>query len=509
MPPAALLFRTIFVCQIAAAAPAAPNVLLIVSEDNGPELGCYGDPQARTPRLDRLAAEGVRFERAYVTQAGCSQSRASFLTGLYPHQHGQIGLATWGFRLYREDTPNLPRSLKVAGYRTGIIGKLHINPESTFPFDFHAITGANFGRKNLAEYARHAEAFFTAGDAPFFLSINYPDAHDPWHRQADGLPAQPQSGDDVTALPYFGVDPPEMRAMMADYYNCLSRLDSLVGHLLDALERSGKADNTLVIYIGDHGADMLRGKRTSYEGGLRIPMIIRWPGHAKPQVRRELVSTIDLMPTVLAAANAEAVPGLPGLPLQPLLAGETAGWRDHLFTEYHTHGGSNYYPQRAVRGDRFKLIENLLPGTVNPGAEFTFDKLHQNQSQHGSKNALDLRAAVAAAPTEVREAYALMQCPPRFELYDLENDPHEFRNLADDPAHAAVLADLSQVLNTWRQETQDPLLDPANLERLTQEVTAVTSKAKGKLPIWNYPDYFFGRESAARPPLKKKAKSKK
>ena len=116
-----------------------PNVLLIVSEDNGPELGCYGDPYARTPNLDRLASEGIRFERAYVPQAGCSQSRASFLTGLFPHQHGQIGLATWGFRLYRKDTPNLPRSLKQAGYRTGIIGKLHINPASAFPFDMHEI----------------------------------------------------------------------------------------------------------------------------------------------------------------------------------------------------------------------------------------------------------------------------------------------------------------------------------------------------------------------------------
>ncbi len=99
-----------------------PNVLLIVSEDNGPELGCYGDRFASTPHLDQLADDGILFRRAFVPQAGCSQSRASFLTGLYPHQHGQIGLATWGFRMYREDTPNLPRSLKDAGYRTGIIG---------------------------------------------------------------------------------------------------------------------------------------------------------------------------------------------------------------------------------------------------------------------------------------------------------------------------------------------------------------------------------------------------
>ena len=186
-------------------AESRPNILLIVSEDNGPELGCYGDPFAVTPHLDRLAGEGIQFSRAYVPQAGCSQSRASFFTGLYPHQHGQIGLATWGFRLYRKDTPNLPRSLKEVGYRTGIIGKLHINPASAFPFETHQVPTANFQRKNLGDYAKHAEAFISAGDAPFFLSVNYPDAHDPWIRQVDGLPEKPQTADDVRVMDYMGV----------------------------------------------------------------------------------------------------------------------------------------------------------------------------------------------------------------------------------------------------------------------------------------------------------------
>ena len=233
-----------------------PNILLIVSEDNGPELGCYGDQFAKTPNLDRLASEGILFQRAYVPQAGCSQSRASFLTGLYPHQHGQIGLATWGFRLYRADIPNLPRSLKEIGYRTGIIGKLHINPASAFPFDLHEIKGANFQRKSLTDYAKHAKSFIDASDEPFFLSVNYPDPHDPWIRQVAGLPKNPQLKDDVQIMDYMGIDSPEFREMVADYYNCIARLDLLIGELLQVLDQSGKADNTIVIYIGDHGADM-------------------------------------------------------------------------------------------------------------------------------------------------------------------------------------------------------------------------------------------------------------
>jgi N-sulfoglucosamine sulfohydrolase len=465
-----------------------PNILLIISEDNGPQLGCYGDPYAQTPNLDRLAGQGVRFERAYITQAGCSQSRASILTGLYPHQNGQIGLATWGFRMYREDTPNMPRSLKAAGYRTGKIGKLHVNPESAFPYDMEEIPGGNFARKNLADYARHAETFFKAGEQPFFLHINYPDAHDPFLTQVDGLPRQPLAGKDVKSLSYLGIDPPELRQLMADYYNCMSRLDSLIGDLLAALDRSGKASNTIVIYLGDHGPDLLRGKRSSYEGGTRVPLLIRWPGKAKPQVRTELVSTIDLMPTVLSVSGAAAVPNLPGQSLLPVLAGEKPSWREYLFTEFHTHAArANFFPQRALHGKRYKLIENLLPDEANPDME----KI--------DKELPFAAAALTAAKPEVRAAYQLQQRPPRYELYDLQTDPHEFRNLAASAEHTAIFADLKKRLLAWREQTRDPLLNPTNLARLKAEVYAVKNKAEARALEWSYPDYFFGSEPAVKP----------
>lgn len=496
-----LLWLAIVAAALPFAAHAAgmpPNVLLVVSEDNGPQLGCYGDPYARTPHLDALAAEGIRFRNAFVPQAGCSQSRASFLTGLYPHQHGQIGLATWGFSLYRADTPNVVRSLKGAGYRTGIIGKLHVNPEAAFPFDVQESAKGNFSRRGLRDYARQAEAFFGAGEAPFFLSVNYPDAHDPWLRQVDGLPAQPQEGGDVRAMPFMGVDPPGMREMVADYYNSLARLDALVGDLLAALERSGKARSTIVIYLGDHGADMLRGKRTCYDGGLRIPLLVRWPGRVRPQVRDELVSTIDIMPTVLAAAGAAQVPGLPGRDWEPLFSGGSPAWRQQLFAEYHTHAATNYFPQRAVRTARFKLIESLPAGERHPDFEPTLDKLEKDAGRRGVAGGLDLRAAIAAAAPEVRTAYARLQRPPRYELFDLEADPYEFRDLADDPAHAATLAELKARLDDWRRETSDPLLDEANLRRLTAEVRAraASSKGENKDTPWDYPHYFFGAPAA-------------
>ncbi|HBU36345.1 MAG TPA: sulfatase [Planctomycetaceae bacterium] len=467
-----------------------PNILLIVSEDNGPEVGCYGDPYARTPNIDRLAEEGLLFRNAYVPQAGCSQSRASFLTGLYPHQHGQIGLATWGFRLYHDTTPNLPRILKKTGYRTGLIGKLHINPASAFPFDLHEISTANFQRNGLADYARHAKEFISAGDKPFFLSVNYPDAHDPWIRQVDGLPKKPQKRDDVTPMAFMGVDSPAFRDLAADYYNCMSRLDSLIGDLLQVLEDSGKGENTIVIYIGDHGADMLRSKRTCYEGGLRIPMIMRWRGQIKPHICNKLVSTLDIMPTVLDAAGAEKVDGLPGETLQPLFKGQPVSWREHFFAEYHTHAAApNFFPQRCVRNRRYKLIESLLPDTVHPDYEKTIAKLQKDYDDQDYAGRFDIPAMIASAPHEVRKAYAIMRQPPRFQLYDLQDDPYEFKNLAEIPEYSTVLDDLKQRLTVWRRETHDPLLEPEKLERLKQEVQLVKKKSDGKKHTWLYPEY--------------------
>ena len=460
-----------------------PNILLIVSEDNGQELGCYGEPFVQTPILDQLASEGVLFKNAYVAQAGCSQSRASFLTGLYPHQNGQIGLATWKFRMYDENTPNIVRSLKETGYRTGIIGKLHVNPASAFPFDFKAIPSSNFSRKGQDNYAKEAKRFMTAGEEPFFLSVNYPDAHRPFITQVDGLPEEPLTGDDVKALAYFGIDNVELSQQTADYYNCMSRLDSLIGNLLTTLQESGKADNTIIAYIGDHGADMLRGKRTSYEGGTRVPFIMKWPEQAKTNlVSTELVSLIDLAPTLLEASDAVPIPNLPGRSLLPLLKGNSKEWRQYLFTEFHIHSAHNYYPQRTVQDEQFKLIVNLMPGVKNPGYQFTNNRFFEN-----------LKDTILSAGEPIKSAYLNMERPVRYELYDLKDDPYEFSNLAADPAHSNNLARLQKILQNWREETNDPMLNHNNVLRLKAEVDACFTDGVPDKALLNltYPDYFF------------------
>ena len=467
---------------------AKPNMLLIVSEDNGPELGCYGDPYAQTPVLDQLAKDGVRFDRAFVPYPVCSPSRGCFLTGLYPHQNGQIGLATHKFATY-PDIPNIFTLLKSSGYRTGLIGKLHVNPEKAFPVDYRAIKGANFGKRNMKDYTEAADQFFTESEDPFFLSINYPDAHFPLHRQQFGLPETPIEADEVKPLPWVGADSPRLREFTANYYNCMRRLDDGIGMLLERLQKAGKSDNTLVIYIGDHGAQFSRGKCSVYEAGLRIPFIVQWPGEIQGgQVRQELVSTLDILPTVLKAAEANMPRKLPGRALQPLLAGETVSWRKHIFGLTTGAAPAIFHLAHSVRNERYKLISNPLAtkGVPNLYAKAYLERFNTHFAAGTSPEEID------AAPEHVQTAYKTFLNPSRYELYDLENDPNEFHNLTDSAAHAETKERLIRTLKDWQFETGDPLGDPQRLEAFAsfQEEMSDLSYRKDKAFRWPYLDQF-------------------
>ena len=470
----------------ATTASAPPNILLITSEDNGPELGCYGDRFARTPNLDRLAAEGVRFERAFVATASCSESRAALLTGLYPHQNGQIGLATHHYRMYGK-LPNMASRLKRRGYRTGLIGKLHVNPESAFPFDYRPnVSKCNtFARRDVGRVAELAGEFFTAADGPFFLMVNYADAHLPFLRQQHGSPAAPLSADDVRPLPWIGLDTERLRESQADYYNCIMRLDDGIGRLMQTLQQAGLSKDTLVIYLGDHGAQFPRGKLASYESSLHVPLIVRWPGRvASDLVRKELVSTVDILPTVLEAVGVEAANELPGRSLLRLSSGQEAPWREYLFAEYHGHYPPLYFPQRTVRDDRYKLILNLLQDRANPVAA-TY-----SQTDNPRYGSYVTPSDVAAASDQTKRVYATWSDAPPVELYDLKSDPYEWQNRADDPALADVKSRLLAELDAWRQRLADPLTDGENLAKLTAEHDALEKPyKKPKQPHWRYPEY--------------------
>ena len=482
-----LLFGSLFLPLFADAGEqrmAKPNVLLIVSEDNGPELGCYGDPYVRTPALDALAAGGVRFDRAYVPYSVCSPSRAAFLTGRYPSQNGQIGLATHKFEMY-EKFASIPSLLKQAGYTTGLIGKLHVNPESAFPFDFRSIRGANFGagQRDMKKYAAAAATFFaSAEEKPFFLSINYPDAHFPLHRQDHGLPEKPLTGKDVKPLPWVGADSPRLREFTADYYNCIARLDAGVAMLLEALLKSGKADNTLIIYIGDHGAQFSRGKCGVYESSLRVPMIVSWPGHTKAgTVSRPLVSTVDILPTILKAAGLDIPEALPGIALQDLLAGRQDGGHTYIYGMTTGAAPGIHHIQFSIRGQRRRLVYTPFHGREN-----RFAKAYL--TQFNAHFAAGTRVAeIAAAPPVVQAAYKDFLNPPEYELYDLKHDPYELNNLADDPAHQDEKLRLIAALKEFQSQHNDPMGDPALLKAFDDGQMAIEGAPYRKQKDFHWP----------------------
>ena len=238
-------FLVIALTLLASTASARLNVLLVTADDLGLQLSSYGETLIRTPRLDALAASGVQFDIAYVAQASCSPSRSAIFTGLYPHSNGQYGLTPGtGYSLHphlRDKT--IPALLKAAGYRTGLIGKLHVAPEETFPFDFRP----RLNTRVVRDVAGEAKTFWSqGGDAPFFLMVNFSDPHayrdspqsTEWYfqRQVDGLPVEPIDPGPKTLFSFQRLDTPEQRVRTANYYNTVLRLDAGVGMLLDALK---------------------------------------------------------------------------------------------------------------------------------------------------------------------------------------------------------------------------------------------------------------------------------
>ncbi len=441
-----------------------PNILLITADDLGPMLSCYGETCITTPHIDRLAASGVQFRTAYVAQASCSPSRSSIFTGLYTHSTGQYGLANTGFSLHPHlRGQNIPALLQKAGYRTGIIGKLHVEPVECFPWNLPV--RKDVSTRDVRAMADAAEAAFrAAGNDPFFLKLSYGDPHafrspndrNAWSfpPQVEGLPAKPVPPGPGTVFPFQQIDTPEQRARVAGYYNAVQRLDDGIGMLMARLEKLELAANTVVIFIGDHGPPFDRGKTTTYEAGLRIPFLVRWPGVSKPARSDAMVSTVDIAPTIFDAAGVPIPANVQGRSLRPVLSNAGAPWREYLVGEFHCHGANHFFPRRAIRDRRYKLIRNLRADRAKPMTGIDGDTAYL------------VSRGEAFNGTPARRAFHTYANPPEYELYDLQEDPAEFNNLAGKPEAAPVQKRMAEALERWRRETKDPFLDPAFTEKV-------------------------------------------
>jgi N-sulfoglucosamine sulfohydrolase len=448
----------LLVCLPAQEAKKRLNVVLFVADDLGQDAGCYGNPVLRTPNLDRLAAEGTRFPFAFATTASCSASRSVILTGLYNHANAQFGHehSYHHFRTY-ENLKSLPVMLSEAGYRTARIGKLHVGPEAVYRFDA-ALPG---NARSPAQMAENSRAFIAAkDDRPFFLYFCTADPHrsgksgaGPHKPDLFGNEGKYPGIDEATydpkdvVVPPFLPDTPTCRAELAEYYRSVSRVDQGLGRLVQTLKDAGKWEDTLLIFMSDHGIAFPGGKTTVYEPGLRSPLVVRHPRAAKRGVvSNALLNWPSLTPTILDVAGA-----LPkdapfhGRSFLPILEEEDpAGW-DEVYASHTFHEITMYYPMRVVRTRRHKLIWNLAHGLPYPFASDLWEAPTWQDVYAKGPDALYGKRTV--------KAYLHR---PRFELYDLESDPHEVKNLADDPAHAALLKELQEKLKAFQKRTKDP-----------------------------------------------------
>lgn len=452
-----------------AQSPVRPNIVLIVGDDHDlSALGCYGNPQVKTPNLDYLASEGVRFNRAYATTSSCSPSRSVLLSGRHNHNNGQYGLqqATHHFHSF-EGMKTLTHYLSQGGYRTGRVGKFHLEPSSTYPFDIKL--GDN--GSNPVKMADQCVPFLGENrNIPFFLYFCPTDPHRTNPRR--DLPYQPNAhgnrpggqegvtetlyGADSLRVPYFLPNTPESRAELGQYYQSVSRLDQGIGRLIAHLKQNDLWENTIVIYLSDNGMPLPGAKTTHYEPGVRLPLIVRNPFSVqKNGVSEELVSWVDIAPTLLDFAGI-AFPAL-GLPQGP---GPTAymhghSWKavfdkpgsfrsDTLFLSHSFHGVTQYYPMRTIVTRRYKLIRNIAHALEFPFASDLWDSATWQEFLKSGKTMYG-----------VRDIGAYKQRPP-FELYDLEKDPRELVNLASDPAYKEVFDKLVASIKENQRKTGDP-----------------------------------------------------
>jgi N-sulfoglucosamine sulfohydrolase len=454
-----------------------PNILLIIADDLGPELGCYGDANAVSPNIDRLAGQGVRFTQAHVTAASCSPSRGSIMTGLYPHQHGMYSLSQQGWAKMHDDVPKLPNAMKALGYRTAIIGKTHYEPEHLFEWDLREVNPKKTVMDRDVRWMNaQAENWLDdfSPDKPFLLCMSYvdphrgggdgrygPDRNEKFPRVRLGLPEEPLPPEETIPVPYLAVDSPEVRMENSDYYACIQRLDTGVGELMEMLEEKEVLDNTLIVFIGDHGADLTRGKISAYATATHIPMLVKWPGHTQPGlVRDELVSTIDLFPTFVTAAGGQiADDRQTGCPLQPLLQPGSPDWREWLGTEFIAHVPWHYYPRYTMLNNRYQLVENLASAKrENPleGHNYCYAWHEVMKPEYEG--------------TQLRAAYDAVERPPETELFDLTKDPFLLNNLADNPEYRQTVQEFKKQVQKWREATRDPFLDPAFADGYEQHV---------------------------------------
>lgn len=437
-----------------------PNILFLLSDDHSyPYLGCYGNKDVRTPNLDLFASEGMRFDRMFVSCPQCVPSRAALMTGQSPVAVRMVRFTS----PLPKGVPALPDLLRgEAGYFTGVAGRsYHLDGPQTGGQRAAPTMGEVMDRLGLRTFKERVDYVEKGGgmkdfggklaafldeapkDKPWFFWLGFSDPHHVWNTQGPRGAIDPKS----LTLPPHLPDLPGVREDLARYLAEIEHLDGDVQSVLETLKARGLEKNTLVVFMGDNGMAMPHGKGALHDPGINVPLLVRWPGVVKPgSVTRALVSGEDFAPTMLDAAGVKPPAVMSGVSYLKLLKGEPFEARKFIFAERGPHGGdggmkpdvlaSTFDLARCARSDRFKLIYNCTPhGAVAPV---------DSQKDPGWQAMVKANADGQLASEFVRAYFTT----PRqtFELYDLDADPGELKNLAGDPRHREVEHELKRAL---------------------------------------------------------------
>lgn len=463
----ATIFLTGIICH---ATESNVNVLVLTADDmNYNSLGFAGCKlQGVTPNLDKLARESLWFEHGHVTVAVCQPSRQCLLTGRYPHRNGSVG-----FYPVSAGVPTLAEILKDAGFHLGILGKaIHLRPVEKFPWHYLRDEEALGRGRDPQKYYEHSKKFLAQAkreSKPFFLMANSHDPHRPFAGSEGDVkrdypaPVRTFQPEEVT-VPGFLPDLPDVRKELAQYFSSVNRCDQSLGAVLRALDESGMAGDTLVLFLSDNGIAMPFAKSNCYLSSTRTPWLMRWPGVVKPGVDREhLVTSIDYMPTVLDALGLPLPAGMDGRSFLPVLRGRKQEQRDQIVTCYNEAFGKKSYPMRCLQNQRFGYIYNgWSDGKKRYATEGMSGLTFPAMQTAGAKD-----AAIAA-----RVEMLVHRLPE--ELYDLAADPDALHNLIDDAKYAEKKTSMRADLMAWMEKTADPLLEKFR----EQCQTVSTSKTK-------------------------------
>lgn len=474
--------------------PTKPNIVVFTMDDlDKNDVGIYGSKIAgMTPNYDRLAREGVRFEHAHASSPLCQPTRQSMLTGLHPHRNG-----SFGFEPINPATPNLPRLLKDSGYYVAILGKgAHYQPDAAFAWDYNVawLDRYNTSTEDFVLQVANVVALARAAGKPLFLSVNTTDPHRPFigsaqmeevtrdllnnNRTRVNRRRLPDARTDVALeltsdlIPDYLPDLPDIRLERAQYFASLQRGDRTLGAVLDLLAKQELEQNTIIVAYADQGAAFPRSKHFLYRQSTNTPLVIRWPGRLASGFRddRSVVSTLDLMPTLLEAAGVPLPERIDGVSFFGLLKGRPTPARDYVFTTVNHHRrGILVYPSRAIMGRDFLYVFNawsdgatVFDAEALTGLSFAAmkkaaagapaaDRWYWPAEYSRSKPATSANVTIAALVKDI-------QYRAREEFFDLSVDPDCNRNLIDDPALKTKIGEFRERLKAEMIKTEDPLL---------------------------------------------------